>query len=130
MATVFRTAYLNVTPQEAWARIASVDKLHEIMPAIIACSVDGERRTCNFENGVVLSERIVAVDPDLMRVAYTITDSPFNFEYHSASMQIVADCEGARILWTTDLKPDNAKIDMAPLFDQLFEQLSARLAIP
>ena len=130
MATVFRTAHLDITASRAWARIASVDKVHEILPAIIACSVNGEQRTCTFENGGVLQERIISVDSELMRVAYSITDSPFGLEYHNAAMQIVAEGEGTRFDWTTDLKPDRAKTDLQPLFDQLFEQLTTRLAAP
>lgn len=129
MATVFRSAPLPVTPAQAWQRIAAVDKIHEILPAVIACTLDGDRRTCTFADGAVLKERIVSVDPGLMRVAYTITDSPFGLEYHSAAMQIIPEGSGARILWTTDVKPDTLKEGMRPMFDQLFAQLTERLSV-
>lgn len=128
MSTVFRSAFLSVDPQKAWQRIAAVEKVHEILPAIVSCTLDGDNRSCTFDNGAVLKERVVAVDAHLMRVAYTITDSPFDLEYHSASMQVVPEGTGARILWTTDVKPDQFKTEMASLFDQLFGQLIERLS--
>lgn len=130
MATIFRTAPLDIAPEIAWTRIAAVGKVHEILPAIATCELEGEHRVCTFESGGVLHERVIAVDAELMRVAYTITNSPFNFEHHSASMQIVPEADGARILWTTDVKPDSAKTEMAALFDQLLAQLAQRLAAP
>ena len=128
MSTIFRSAFLNVDPQKAWQRIAAVGKVHELLPAVVSCTLDGDNRSCTFDNGAVLKERVVAVDADLMRVAYTITDSPFALEHHSASMQIVPEGDGARILWTTDVKPDQFKTDMVLFFDQIFGQLTERLA--
>ena len=129
MTTIFRSAPLPVTPDQAWQRISAVDKVHEILPAVIACTLDGESRTCTFADGAVLKERIVSVDSALMRVAYTVTDSPFGFEYHSAAMQIIPEGAGARVQWTTDVKPDTLKEGMEPMFDQLFAQLVAKLSV-
>jgi carbon monoxide dehydrogenase subunit G len=128
MSTVFHSAFIPVDPNLAWQRIAAVGKVHEILPAVVSCTLDGDRRACTFDNGAVLEERVVAVDSELMRVAYTITDSPFGLEHHHASMQIVPEGEGARILWITDVKPDRLKADLAPLFEKLFGQLTERLA--
>ncbi len=128
MATLFHTSYLPVSPEVAWERIAAVGKVHEIVPAIATCTVDGDRRFCTFADGAVLKERLISVDRDLMRLAYTITESPFGLEYHSAALQIVAEGSGARLLWTTDIKPDGLKDSMQPLFGQLFGQLTESLS--
>ncbi len=130
MATLHHTAHLPVSPDTAWKRIADVGKVHEIVPAIVACSVDGDRRSCTFADGGALQERLISIDDGLMRLAYTITESPFALEYHSAAMQIVADGAGSRILWTTDVKPDAVKPGLEPVFDQLFSQLTERLGAP
>lgn len=127
MATVFRSAFLDVSPSKAWERIAAVGKVHEILPAVVSCTLDGDNRSCRFDNGAMLMERVIAIDADLRRLAYTITESPFGLEHHHASMQIVPEGRGARILWTTDVKPDHIKSALAPLFDQLFGQLTDRL---
>lgn len=76
MATLFHTSYLPVSPEVAWERIAAVGKVHEIVPAIATCTVDGDRRFCTFADGAVLKERLISVDRDLMRLAYTITNPP------------------------------------------------------
>jgi len=130
MATLYRTAHLPVSPATAWKRIADVGKVHEILPAIVACSLDGDRRSCTFADGGVLHERMISIDDGLMRLAYAITESPFALEFHSAAMQVVADGAGSRILWTTDVKPDAAEAGLAPVFDQFFAQLTERLGAP
>lgn len=89
----------------------------------MACSVDGDRRSCTFADGTVLQERIISIDPELKRVAYTITDSPFGLTFHSASMQIVPEADRSRVVWTTDIQPDALKTQLDPLFDQLFTEL-------
>jgi carbon monoxide dehydrogenase subunit G len=127
MSTVFRSAVLHVPPAVAWPRLAAVDQIHRIIPAIVSCSLNGDRRECTFADGAQLKERVIAVEAALMRVAYTITDSPFAMEHHHASMQLVPEGAGTRLLWTTDLKPDRLACDLEPLFDQLFGQMTERL---
>jgi hypothetical protein len=127
MTTVHKTAQLTVDAPKAWRRIADIGKVHEIVPAVVDCRLDDDKRYCTFADGGQLTERIISVDPELMRLAYSITDSPFPLEYHSASMRVLPDANGCRLEWTTDLKPDALKESLAPLFDQLFEQLTERV---
>lgn len=127
MTTVHKTARLTVAPSVAWARIAEIGNVHEIVPAVVECRLDGDTRFCTFADGGQLTERIVSIDAELMRLAYSITDSPFPLECHAASMRVLPDANGCRLDWTTDLKPDALKESLAPLFDQLFEQLTAQV---
>ncbi|MBL0726611.1 SRPBCC family protein [Piscinibacter sp. HJYY11] len=127
MTTVHKTAQINADPRKVWGRIADVGKVHDILPSVVECRLDGDKRLCTFADGGQLTERIISVDAELMRLAYSITDSPFPLEYHAASMRVVPEANGCRLEWTTDLKPDALKESLAPLFDQLFEQLTARV---
>lgn len=128
MATVFKSAVLPVPASVAWPRVAAVDRVHDIIPAITACQLDGDKRYCRFANGAELKERILSIDPERMRVAYTVAESPFGFEFHAAAMQVVPEGAGCRFVWTSDIKPDRLEDELAPLYAELFDQLVSRLS--
>lgn len=130
MATLFKTSVLHVDPEQAWKRIADVGRVNEILPAIASCDLQGDIRICKLANGVPIKERVISLEPELKRLSYTILESPFGLEFHSASMQIVPEGKGARIFWTTDIKPDAMKDALSPLVDQMFDQLTERLSAP
>jgi len=129
MATLFLTSQLPVSVDHAWHRVAAVDQVHDILPLVTSCTVDGDQRACLLANGAQLKEEIISIDNDLKRIAYTVIDSPFGLEYHAASMQIVADGQGARIIWITDFKPDQLKDALTPMLEQMFAQMSERLSV-
>jgi hypothetical protein len=68
------------------------------------------------------------VDDERRRLAYSIRESPFHFEHHHASMQIVPNGgSGARFIWTTDGKPDRVSPVLAEAIDRSVESLEATL---
>jgi hypothetical protein len=67
---------------------------------------DGVARTVTFASGVVLDERIVDIDDKEHRVSWTVLGN--RFEHHNGSMQVFADGDGSRLVWITDLLPDEA----------------------
>lgn len=127
MATIQKQATVPLSVDKAWKLIAAVDRVTELTKFITHCRLDGDRRTCTFADGGVFEERVISVDHDLHRFAYSVTKSPLNFGFHSASMQVLPDREGARVVWTTDLSPDAMKADLAPMFDQMFADMLANL---
>ena len=129
MATLFMTSRLPVSVEQAWRRVAAVDQVHDILPVVTSCSFEGDQRACLLANGAQLKEKIISIDNDLKRLAYSVIDSPFGLEYHAASMQIVADGQGSRIDWTTDFKPDHLKEALTPMLEQMFAQMSERLSV-
>jgi len=129
MATLFMTSRLPVSVEQAWRRVAAVGQVHDILPVVTSCSVEGDQRACLLANGAHLKEKIISIDDDLKRLAYSVIDSPFGLEYHAASMQIVADGQGSRINWTTDFKPDQLKELLTPMLEQMFVQISERLSV-
>lgn len=128
MATLFMTAALPISVEQAWRRVAAVDQVHDILPIVTSCSLEGDQRACLLANGAQLKEKIISIDDELKRLAYCVVDSPFGLEYHAASMQITSDGEGSRINWTTDFKPDQLKEVLTPMLEQMFAQLSERLS--
>jgi hypothetical protein len=67
--------------------------------------MEGDVRTVTFANGIVVRERIIAVDDEHRRIAYSVLGD--RFDQHSASMQIVpADQTSCRFVWISDFLPD------------------------
>jgi hypothetical protein len=54
-----------------------------------------------------------------------VVDGPF--EHHHASMQVVADGPGSRVLWTTDLLPDEVVPFVSALVDAGAEAMQSAL---
>ena len=128
MATIQKQGTVPVTVEKAWKMIAAVDRVTALTKFVTQCTLEGDRRTCTYADGSVFEERVVSIDLDLRRVAYAVTKSPFGLSFHSASMQVLPDRDGARIVWTTDLSPDSLGADLAPMFDQLFTDMLSNLS--
>lgn len=131
MSTVFQRRRLHVAPDSAWARLADLEGVHELVSFLASAEVDGTTRVCRIAEGApvegTLRETILSVDPELRRVAYSIVDGPFGFSHHAASMQIIE--EGAEIwfVWTTDVLPDSIAARMAPIFDEEADHIALQL---
>lgn len=116
MANLHRSIALTIAPDDAWAKIADVGAVNQIMPFLGEVTLEGDRRTCAM-GADELEETIVTVDPERRRLVYAITSSPFAFTQHSASMQIVATPTGCTLEWDHDFKPDG----VAPALEQAVE---------
>ena len=69
---------------------------------------------------MVVHERIVDVDDDARRLAYTVVDGPFT--HHHATFAVTAEPDGTSVLtWVSDLLPD----DVAPMVEDLMDQGAA-----
>lgn len=106
MATIIREFAIDRPPTEVWKELAEVGKVNRVIDSLGEVTLDGDTRTCALGDAGHLEELIVAVDDERMRLAYAITTSPFNLTHHHASMQVLPDGAGSRVVWTTDLKPD------------------------
>ena len=127
MATIQKQATIPVSVEKAWRMIAAIDRVTELTNFVTSCRLDGDRRTCTFADGGVFEERVVSVDHDLHRLAYSVTQSPLNLGFHAASMQVLPHREGSRVVWTTDLSPDGMREQLAPMFDQMFANMVVNL---
>ncbi len=129
MATLTREFVLDVPPDTVWSRISDVGAVNELIDFVGEVTVHGDRRTCALGDQGLLDELIVTVDPEQRRLVYSIRQSPFGFEHHSASMQAVADGDGrTRFLWITDFKPDTVTPALEDALDQAVASIKRVLA--
>jgi hypothetical protein len=105
--------------EEAWAALRLVGEPHNLFsPVLVDAQPDGDTRTVTFANGMVLKERILDVDEEKHRVAYTALNVP-GMTYHHASMQIIDAGPGRCVfLWITDFLPQEMRENLAPLIQE------------
>jgi carbon monoxide dehydrogenase subunit G len=118
MATIQREILVQASPEHVWEALRDVGAIHQRLAQgfVTNTTLDGDIREVSFANGMVVRERIITVADDLRRLAYGVIDGP---THHSASFQVVPEGAGqSRVLWTTDLAPD----ELAPRFTTMIEQ--------
>jgi hypothetical protein len=128
MASIREERTLDVDPGTAWAAVRLVGEAHRLFaPVLVDGSLDGDTRTVRFANGMIVQERILAVDDAHRRVAYTALGAD-GITYHHASMEIDELTPGrCRFVWTTDVLPDQVAGMIAPLMEQGANALKTNL---
>jgi Polyketide cyclase / dehydrase and lipid transport len=128
MAAIHEELSVEVEPAKAWAALRQVGRAHELFaPVLVDARLDGDTRTVRFANGMVARERILDVDEQRRRVAYTVLDVP-GLTFHHASMQVVEDGSGRCVfVWITDFLPEEAGASIRPLIEQGAQALKKNL---
>lgn len=107
MATIHKKFKINAPIDRVWSKMSDLAGVHSLLGMLTNAKVDGDTRVCQTQDGVSLKELIVSVDKEQKRLVYAIVESLFNFEFNSASWQVIPDGDRTIFEWYTDLKPDN-----------------------
>jgi carbon monoxide dehydrogenase subunit G len=104
-------------PAQVWDVFRDLGAVHtKLAPGFVVDTVvDGDRRTVSFANGVVVTERIVSLDDQDRRLAYSIVGG--TAEHHNASFEVHCAPGGSTVVWTTDVLPDAAADTFARMMD-------------
>ena len=116
MATVVKQVSVAVPPGQAWEAVRDWGAVHKrLCPGVLTDTVvEGEARIVTFANGLVARELIVAVDDEARRLVWAVVGSQL-LSHHDAGMQVLAEGQGCRIVWTADLLPHSAAPQVAGL---------------
>jgi polyketide cyclase/dehydrase/lipid transport protein len=110
MASIIREITVEAAAPDCWEAIRDFGALHERLARGFASAVTmvGERdRQVTFVTGAVATERLIGIDEQSMRLAYSVIDGPVHFEHYNASAQVIpCGPQQCRFLWTIDLLPD------------------------
>ena len=120
MATIIRQTMIDAAPADAWAALRDFGGVHQHLAVgfVTACTLDApDVRIITFFNGEVATERLVGLDEDARRLAYSVIDSALNPSHHNGAAQIIDDATGTRFVWTTDVLPDDLAPTIASLMD-------------
>jgi carbon monoxide dehydrogenase subunit G len=119
MATIYKEFFINAEPAFVWEALKDVGAVDTRLAKgfVTDCVLSGDERTVTFANGFVARERIVSVSDELRRIAYALVGGTTS--HHNASFQVLDAPRGhSRVLWFTDLLPD----DMRPTIAEMVEQ--------
>lgn len=122
MASITREIPLDLSPDEAWAKIEDPARINEWFTFLGNVTYDeaSSSRHCSMGEAT-LDELIVDVDRDRKRFVYAFLDSPFGFTQHSAAMEVVGRDGGSTLRWTHDFKPD----EVAPALQEALDGAAA-----
>jgi hypothetical protein len=119
MSTIRKNIDLDVAADTVWDVIRDVGAVHRrLAPGfVIDTKLEPGSRTVTFANGVVAHERIIAIDEQLHRVAYSASSE--QIEHHNASFEVVPLSETqTRLVWTADVVPESAAERIRPMMEQ------------
>jgi hypothetical protein len=119
MASISKRIPIDADAETMWAAIRDVGNAHHVFgPVLTGCRLDDhDTRVVTFADGLVVHERIVDIDDDARRLAYTVLDGPFT--HHHASFSVAAEPGGTSVLsWVSDVLPNDA----APMVEGLMVQ--------
>ncbi len=119
MASIHKEMLIKARPEDVWAAIRDVGAVHQrLAPGfVIDTRLDEDARIVTFANGAVVRERIVDIDDQARRFAYAVVGG--RTTHHNASMQVIAlGSERSRLVWITDLLPN----EVATTINELVEQ--------
>ncbi len=107
MATIHIERIIEASADFVWDRLRDFGALHtRTAPGFILDTVvEGDVRTVTFDGGLVLRERLIAIDDAHRRIVYSILADMF--EHHSASNAVVPEGEDrCRFVWVVDFLPE------------------------
>lgn len=128
MATIRKTIRISAPLDRVWAQATDVGNVSELVAGLAASRLEGDLRTCTTHDGQSLSERIITNDAALRRVVYTVTSSPWNFEFHSSAWDFEADGDETVLTWETDIKPDGLAAPLEAYIDSEVANIARGLA--
>ncbi len=129
MASIHREIQVGVSPGAAWEALRDFGAVHErVAPGFVtATRLEGADRIVTFGTGAVARERLVASDDERRRLVYSVVDGSRELVHHQSSVEVVESANGSpgcRLVWITDVLPDEA----APFIEALMEQGAAAIA--
>lgn len=107
MTSIRRETLIDARPEDVWSALRDWGALHErLVPGfVVDTRLDGDDRIVTFGNGLVVRERLIALDDDTRRLVWSVVDGPYT--HHNGAAQVFAEDDGkTRFVWTADLLPD------------------------
>ena len=121
MASIYKEIRIEAPAAQVWDAVRDFGALHErLVPGfVVAAELLGDVRTITFGNGSVARERLVGIDDDARRLAYSVGDGALGSTHHNASVQVFEEDNGrSRFVWVTDVLPHELEPTISALMDQ------------
>lgn len=80
---------------------------------VVDTQLEDNARIVTFGNGMVVRELIISVDDQRRRLAWTAIGG--RTTHYNAILEVHVDASGTRVVWTTDLLPDEMAAPIAAM---------------
>ena len=112
MATIRHHAHIARSPEEVWETVSDAGTISSWFPVIEQSRADDGIRNCTLHGGAKLEEEIVTSDDELRRFQYRIIGGDMPVEFHLGTVDVLPDRDGALVVYSTDITPDDLKDQM------------------
>lgn len=126
VATIRHHTRIARSVDDVWAVVSDFGGIGAWFPGVESCSFDGTDRTVGTM-GIEIVERLGVNDPDLHRLQYSIVGGAMTPEHHLATIDVIEDGDGALVIYSCDLLPDEAKELIDPVYAGAAEALRNHL---
>jgi len=119
MASIRKEISTRATGDDVWSALRDVGSLHtRLVPGFVTdTKLEGAARIVTFGNGMIVRELIVTVDEVERRVVWSATGG--SLTHHNSSAQVIAGSAGStKVVWITDLLPDEAAETVEAMMDE------------
>jgi uncharacterized protein YndB with AHSA1/START domain len=118
MASIRTEILIDVSPDDVWAALRDWGALHErLAPGFVTdVRLDDDDRIVTFFDGSVVRERLVDLDDEARRLAWTMVEGPYG--HHNGYAQLFPTGDGGtRFVWVTDILPNDLAARTAELME-------------
>jgi len=106
MASLKRELILHNSAERVWEALRDFHAVAtRVAPGFVTESkADGNARNISFANGTSAREELVDSDDAQRRLVYAIANE--RLTHYNAAVQVIAEAERCRFVWTVDMLPD------------------------
>ena len=107
MASIHKEVVADAAPHEVWEAVRDIGAIHTRLARgfVLDTALEGDSRLVTFNGGLTARERIVDVDDQSRRLAYSVVEG--RPTHHNASIQVFPEAGGrSRIVWIADVLPN------------------------
>ena len=128
MATLKREIPVANGAPSVWQKLRDFGQVHtRVAPGFLTgLEMDKGDRVLTFFNGMVARERLVTLDDDSCRLVYAVVEG--RASHYNAAVQVFAEGEVSRVVWTIDLLPDELAPAIGGMMDEAAKSMRKALA--
>jgi carbon monoxide dehydrogenase subunit G len=128
MASITKELRVNARAEQVWDAVRDVGNIHKrLVPGFVTdCRMEGDDvRVVTFGNGMTVRELIVDLDEKTRRLVWSARGG--RLTHHNAALQVFADGDATRLVWTADLLPNEMRGAIEGMIEQGMQAMKRAL---